>query len=426
MNLRRVGAIVLAVLVIAFGWNAATHAVDFPIYHQAGAQILSGDFALYPAGLYDGSDVPSHGFRYAPVLAFLFAPLALLPLEASAFLFFFVKVAALAYVARVVARHLGLTGRGTTLALLAVLVVGGYLVEEFRYGNFHFLMVALMVLAFDGAERGRTAGPALALAVAIAAKLTPVLLVGYFALRRRVAICAATLASLALLLVAPAATVGWRTNAHLLDGFVRYAVQKTEEGRNHSLRGALVKHLTTTLDDSQYPGVTLADLPQGVVDLLWVTLVSAAGLLSIVVLRRRERSAAPAGGHATADAAVPLLELSLVLTAIVLASPHTQRQHLTALYVPALVLVGLLMTGSPRPRRQLILVTLGATAAASTFLPLIFGGRQLALAYEAWSPYFAATLVMFVALVVLVVQLTPSGAAAACASGIRQGGARAN
>lgn len=408
MSLRYIGAFLLAGLGLAFGWNAATHAVDFPIYHHAGAQVLRGDTALYPSGLYDGGEVPSHGFRYAPALAFLFAPLALLPLEAAAFLFFLAKVAAMVYIAGVVARHLGLIGRVSTLVLLSLVVVGGYLVEEFRYGNFHFLMVAMMVWAFDSVERGRTVGPALAMAVAIAAKVTPVLLVGYFALRRRAAVCIATLAALVLLLVAPAATLGWGTNARLLEGFARYALQKTEEGRNHSLRGALVKHLTTTLDDSQYPGVTLANLPPAAVEVLWITLVGAAGLLSVVVLgRRAAASAGPPDGRSSAAAgsAIPLLELSLVLTAIVLASPHTQRQHLTALYVPAVVMLGLLMTGASQAHRRLLLLSLGTTAAASTVLPLVFGGRQLALAYEAWSPYFAATLVMFGVLVVLAARL---------------------
>jgi hypothetical protein len=402
----RAGAIALTALVLAFGWNAATHAVDFPIYHHAGAQVLRGDFELYPAGLYDGTDVPSHGFRYAPVFAFLFVPLALLPLQLAAFLFFVAKVAAMVYVARVVARHLGLAGRVTSLVLLALLVVRGYLVEELRYGNYHFLMVALMVFAFDGVERGKTAGPGFALAMAIAAKVTPVLLAGYFALRHRIAACVATLVALVLLLVAPAAVVGWNTNTHLLDGFVKYAVQKTEEGRNHSLRGALVKHLTTTLDDSQYPGVTVADLPPPVVEAIWMALVAAAGLTTVVALRRRpvHRAASGPDVHPSSPA-VPLLELSLVLTAMLLASPHTQRQHLTALYVPAVVMLGMLMKDPRQPSRLLLLSTLGITAAVSTFLPLVFGGRRLALAYEAWSPYFAATLVMFVAIVVLVLRL---------------------
>jgi hypothetical protein len=126
-----------------------------------------------------------------------------------------------------------------------------------------------------------------------------------------------------------------------------------------------------------------------------------------VLGRRAAASAGPPDGRSSAAAgsAIPLLELSLVLTAIVLASPHTQRQHLTALYVPAVVMLGLLMTGASQAHRRLLLLSLGTTAAASTVLPLVFGGRQLALAYEAWSPYFAATLVMFGVLVVLAARL---------------------
>ena len=402
MSAPRVGLALLGALVLAFGWNAATHAVDFPIYHQAGAQILRGDWEIYPPGLYSGTDVPSHGFRYAPALALLFAPMALLPLDVAAFLFYLVKVAAIVYVARVVARRFGILHRVTTLLLLSLLVVGGYLVEEMRYGNFHFLTVALMVAAFDGVERGRIAAPAVALAVAIASKVTPLLLLGYFALQRRVAVCVATVAALVVLLVAPAMVVGWTTNAHLLEGFARYAVQKTEEGRNHSLRGALVKHLTVTLDDSQYPGVTLAHLDARPVEMLWVAGVALAALASVVVLQRRPGSPPRT---VTPRTAAGMLELSLVLTAMLLASPHTQRQHLTALYVPALVMLAMLLADRARTPRRLLLTGLVATSAASTILPLVFGGRRLALAYEAGSPYFVATVVLFVVLLALLTRV---------------------
>ena len=81
--------------------------------------------------------------------------------------------------------------------------------EELRFGNVHFFIVALMVFAYDRAEAGSVFSPAAALAVAIAIKLTPVALLAYFALRRRGAVCLATVAILAFLIVAPAAVIGF-------------------------------------------------------------------------------------------------------------------------------------------------------------------------------------------------------------------------
>ena len=81
-------AIGLVILVLAMGmlaWRASNDSVDFPIYHYAGRQILSGDYELYPSELYDGREVGGHGFRYAPAVAFLFVPFALLPLQLARF-----------------------------------------------------------------------------------------------------------------------------------------------------------------------------------------------------------------------------------------------------------------------------------------------------------------------------------------------------
>src|SRR4029079_10994477 len=68
-------AALLAVIVVAVpvGYVAATHPIDVAIYRDIGRQVLRGDFQLYSANA-------SLGFRYAPIVAFLFAPLAWVPL----------------------------------------------------------------------------------------------------------------------------------------------------------------------------------------------------------------------------------------------------------------------------------------------------------------------------------------------------------
>ena len=76
-----------------------------------------------------------------------------------------------------------------------------------------------MVFAYDRAEAGLVLPPAAALAVAIATKITPLALLAYFALRRRAAVCLATVAILALLIVAPAIVMGSAANARELRAF---------------------------------------------------------------------------------------------------------------------------------------------------------------------------------------------------------------
>lgn len=419
MNVRWLGgAAVLLILLSVLGWHAATRSVDFPIYHQVALQLFDGNYEIYPAEVY-ADDPPAgrplaadpHGFRYAPVAAFLFLPFGLLPLEAAAFLFFCLKIAAFVFMIGVVARRMAFPRPGV-LMLLTALVAAGYLAEEARNGNFHLFMVFLMVLAFDQAARGRVALPAVSLAIAIAAKLLPLVLLGYFALRRRVALCLATTAALALLWAAPAIVVGVETNHRLFQRFVRYTLQKADEQGNHSLKGALQRHLMPHPPDDARYDTSLAALPEPVVFGLWLMLGVAGAAVLAAGLWRTPR-----------DEVDGMVDLSLVLMAMLVGSPHTQRLHFAAIVVPVAVLMVMLAkdAGADVPARQvsirdrpdaparygtaasgwLVRLALLAVFAAGTLVPALLFTRSAALVYEALSPHFWAALLVGVTLLVL-------------------------
>jgi hypothetical protein len=384
-----VGALLFGVL----AWQASMRLTDFQVYYGVGTRILQGDFSFYPTDY--SVPVSGHEFRYAPVIGFLFVPLALLSQPAAAFAFFLLKLAALWYVCAILSRRLSLGDRSLRCLVIGMLLVAGYLAEELTSGNFQMLMVALFVLAFDRAERGQVAAPAAALAVAIATKITPIILLGYFVLKRRLAVAAATVAMLAVLWALPAVAIGVQANNQLFRDWARYAVQKIGEEGNHSLRGALIRHVTENPGrNSKYPDTSVASLSEPAVNTLWVALVFAgAGLSAFAVTLRN-----------THDAERGSVELSLLLTAILLASPHTQRIYFSSLFVPATVLVALLVKYPKIALGGLMRMTLAATAVASTILPALVGSRRLALAYEALSPYVWATLMMFATLVVLAIR----------------------
>ena len=385
--------VLVIVLLVLLGRESATRSVDFPVYHRAAQQILAGNYELYPPEAYGGQPGPSQGFRYAPAVAFLFLPLGWLPLEAAALVFYVLKLAAAWYMGVTVARHAGLTERRRAVLIAAFLVVGGYIAEEFRFGNAHFFSVALMVFAFDRAEAGWIVAPAAALAVAIAMKLTPLALLAYFALRRRTALCMATVAMLAFLVVAPAGVMGWSGNLRQLDAFRTYAFEKVDEGDNYSLRGALVRYLAPGYSDVSHVQANVAELSPAAITGIWLIGLAALGLFALAAM-----------WHDDGDPVVRLLEFSIVMTGILLASPHTQRRYYVALYVPVVALVALLLRTPREPDRRMLLTGLIATAAPATVLPLVFGGRRLALLYEAASPYFFGALVLFGALLVLTVR----------------------
>ena len=203
----------------------------------------------------------------------------------------------------------------------------------------------------------------------------------------------ATVAILALLIVAPAVVMGPAANARELRAFATYAAEKIDEGDNYSLRGVLVRHLTAGHADVSHLEASVADLPPAVINGVWLAGLVGLGVAALAALWRDDH-----------DPAVRLLELSIVLTGIVLASPHTQRRYFVALYVPVVALVALLVRRPAPADKRSILIGLLAMAAPATILPLLFGGRRLALLYEASSPYFFGTLVLFGVLVMMTIR----------------------
>jgi Glycosyltransferase family 87 len=389
--LQRIGLAILLVLLVLLGREAAIHSVDFPVYHRAARQVIAGHYEFYPVGAYGGTPGRSQGFRYLPAIAFVFVPLGWFPLEVAAFLFFALQTAAAWYIGVTIARRAGLSERRWQVLLIAFLIVGGYLVEDWRFGNVHFLIVALMVFAYDRAEAGSVLLPAVALAIAIATKLTPVGLLAYLAFRRRWPVCLVTVASLGLLILAPAVVMGSAANARELRAFATYAAEKVDEDDDdYSLRGVLVRYLTADHERVAHAEVSVADLPRPVVDGIWLVGVLGLGLAGLAAVWRESD-----------DPAVRLLEFSIVMTGILLASPHTQRRYFVALYVPAVALVAFLARRPAPADRRSILVALLAMAAPATMLPILFAGRRLALLYEAGSPYFFGTALLFVVLVTM-------------------------
>jgi Glycosyltransferase family 87 len=390
---QRLGLVVLVILLVVLARAAATGPIDFAVYHRAARQVIAGHYEFYPVEAYGGTPGPSQGFRYVPAIAFLFLPLGWLPLESAALAFFALKLAAVWYVGATVARRAGLSEGGRQVCLIAFLMVGGYIAEELRFGNVHFLVVTLMVFAYDRAEAGSVLLPAAALAVAIAIKITPVALLAYFAVRRRGAVCLATAAILAFLIVAPAAVMGSAANARELRAYATYAAEKVDEEDNYALRGVLVRYLTPGHADVSHVEASIADLPMTVVNGIWLIGLVGLGLAAVAAVWREDD-----------DPLVRLLEFSIVLTGTVLASPHTQRRYFVTLYVPAVALVALLAARPSPSDKRSILIALLAIALPATILPLVFGGRRLALLYEAGSPYFFGTLVLFGVLVMMTVR----------------------
>jgi hypothetical protein len=381
--------LVLLALTLAFGYFCAVRTVDFRAYHGAARQVLSGDFDLYRLE----SVRRALTFRYAPVIVFLFIPFAFLPVKAAAFIWFLLNAAALAYVVQLSMKLAGVeSGPYAKVFFLAFLAAAGYLVEELRIGNAHIIVIFLLVFSFYLIRKGKVLVPSVLIALAVLTKVVPLLFLFYYGLKKKVVVCLVIILSLFVLMLVPAIPFGFRTNLDLLKDWGRSMASRFEEPVNHSLKGVLFKYLTRSeTEDPKYPRVNVLELSGKSVERLWLFL---AGVLVLVLaaglLKSREGPTAA------------LLECSLLVTSMLILSPHDTRIYYSSLFVPCTALVIFLLAYPKNPYRRIVQAALCITFAVGTLLPVVLPGRNRALAYEACSPYFFSALLIFAVLLVLI------------------------
>ena len=384
--LRVAARVVLVALIVAFGYNCAVRTVDVVIYRVAASQVVHHDYDIYPK-------VADGGFRYAPITALLFVPLAFMPTAAGAALIYLFNIGALFGMSAIVLKLFRLEqqhfGRICGLAFLAA---GGYIIEEFQSGNVHFLVFSLAIVSFLLIERGQTLAPALLLALATAMKVTPFLFVLYFAWKGRWRLCIYTMVFLALMFVAPAAFVGAQENTVLLKKYAESATQRLNESRSQSLRGVLFRFLSQgTVDIGNFPALNIAALPEETVTVLWYALSAGSVVALAAVTGRRKRNSR---GRT--------LEYALMTAAILLLSPHTLRIYFATLFFPFAVLLALIVQSPGDAKRILIRNVLAGAFIVGTLIPLVIPGRVLSRAYEALSLHFVMALGVCVAVSVLI------------------------
>jgi hypothetical protein len=194
-------------------------------------------------------------------------------------------------------------------------------------------------------------------------------------------------------------------NNHLTAFFARYAVEKVDENDNFSVRGVLVRYLTQRPPDPRYPDASVVDLPPEAVTTIWLLVVLAGALVTIRAIRQP-----------SADPAMAPVEWSILLMAMLLASPHSQRPYFSMTCIPAAVLLALYPWP---PARWPVMVRAGlvASAAAGTVLPLVLTTRGAAITYQMASPYFIGAVALTLAL--LYVRMSASHVAVAAGGPVK-------
>ena len=313
--------------------------MDLRVYHYGARGVFEGTRPVYGPG--SGLGWPMH-YRYPPLFLLLFAPLAMVPLGWAAAIWVVGKVAVLVVLLRALERRLKpattfgpqnvVAGFSRRYAVISFLLITPYLVEEFRYGNAQFFVVALTAASLL-LVREKPVLSAASLALGISIKVWPLFFVPYLAARRDWKVAGYTLGFVVLLAILPSLYFGFFGNVDLLGQWFSQESQ-TQLGNgeiwfpNQSLRGLLTRYLTVVdyslVPDSNYPQVHIAALDPGLVRWIWL-IVAAAAYAAFLVAACRRRNTNGWLDHGLAFCLLPLLE------------PFTQKYALAVLLWPALI-----------------------------------------------------------------------------------------
>ena len=334
--------LVSAVAIVLLGLVFTRNLIDFPVYYAAGRSLIGGRADLYSPDFALG---PVMDYRYPPFFLIVLYPLWLVPYSAAAYLWFTMSAIEVACIVLIVIRIFPELRKSKTLVLLVVLAVAQYFVMVLHYGNAHLLVVALMFGSFYCVLWKKELAGGLLMGLAITIKVTPVLLLPYFILKRRWKLLAALCLFLVALNFVPSAYFGFRGNNELLANWYRHVVASQEFHEdngpiNLSIKGQLRRYLSA-IDYSQrvdgdikYPAINVARFSR--VQVLGAWEIIAAGLFAGVLLLIWRYPANPRGLLPQPDFNRQRLahEFSLMTCLMLMVGPLTSKIYLIAMVSP--------------------------------------------------------------------------------------------
>src|SRR6185436_11525696 len=179
---------------------------DFNVYYHASREVIAG------RDPYQNSLSEWTPYLYPPLLAELLTPLALLPLNVAAYIWFLIGAFSVIATGVMCARMLPESRAPQWLvAAAAMMIVLRFVLDNFNLGQVNTMVTALAVSHVFLYTRGKKFWSALALAIAVSIKLTPAIFLVYHIakLRLRYAIaCIALVGGITALSFLPMGTSG--------------------------------------------------------------------------------------------------------------------------------------------------------------------------------------------------------------------------
>lgn len=345
------------------------------------------DFLAYreAARILGDGDIYGTAYVYPPTFAFLFQPIAWLPVRASACVWYGLNVAFLAASLYFTARVCGLKG---WWAVLPFLLTFRFVNNTLRSGQSNILILFLACLAMFLLSRKRRWETGFSLAGAAVLKVWPALFIVTQILRRRWIPAAGAGTGVIILTLVPVVMVGpsglvdllgdWngRVVSPYLDPSRETLFEETETGYipGQSIRATvhrLLRPIDATAHDEKVIAINVLDVSRSTAEIIYLIITFTIGIGYLWVMAR---------GKPTFS-----LEFALTVLFIFLLSPYVRKGHACLLMIPygvaiaackdgsrwalAAVLVSFILASLPA---RFLLGTEGATLAAA-FSSLLWG-----------------------------------------------------
>jgi alpha-1,2-mannosyltransferase len=389
---------------VAYAHKAAGNASAILRWRELIQSVARGE-NVYNEWTKDGS------FPYPPIAGLLLWPITQLPPLTAAFLWFCLKLAMAAVAIRWSIQLVTRRDERFSLWQITLLIVltSRPILSDLQHGNINILILFLTIAGLVAHRDNHDCLAGMLIALAGAVKVTPLLFVPYFAVKRQWYTVVWSLAGLVLfLLILPGTIVGFERNCWLIRSWSGAMVEPyLFEGKvetiqtNQSLPGVLLRLTTDSpgmeLDDGTQLPVNLVSLQQGTA--LWIvkglilTLLAWIGWLSRVpaVTRRDTRLG---------------FEYALIFIAMLVISERSWKHHFVTMTLPfAALLVSAYQDSCSKRMRCFVWASMTAAfllmASTSSELGGWFGGGLGHKFAQAYGMFFASACVVLVALSVL-------------------------
>ena len=158
---------------------------------------------------------PSFPYIYPLTLAFLMTPLSYIPYSVAISIWFFAGLFSLLFTIYILSKR-ETNGTGgywkrtdiSIVSALAILLLFNIVQNNFLNGQLNFIILLLSVLSYDYCSRGKKFSAAFVLALAVSLKLTPVIFLLYFLLKKEYKLFIYGTAMIPLLLLLPYLMIG--------------------------------------------------------------------------------------------------------------------------------------------------------------------------------------------------------------------------